>query len=421
MTNNIISNGLSGLTNIGNTCYMNSALQCLSHTDMLCIYFLKKHFMVDLQHTTMNKIAMQLRKDKGLEDNVRVEISKHNIIQKMHESITFSLYKVFKALWAENCVVRPTSFKKQIGSELKRYSGNSQHCSYEFIEDLLNLIHEENKIKVSIKFNNIPKNVKEYIYQNNKLIQQLSTATCDQEKEYIRTEIKKYRSSKLIESIYLDSYTYWSQHVKDNYSIIKEHFTGMTCQLVKCMECNNITTSFESFGIMSLSLPKVQKITIFDAFNEELKSEILTNDSVYQCDNCNKKVTALKNVFLWSLPDVLILSLKRYHNGVVKLPIEVEFPYTDLSLNKYCFETRKTDKRYTLYSIIEHYGGIGSGHYIAYCKNPITNKWFKYDDSSVTYIPNIETNVDLKNHYILFYQIESDVRPNFGGISIDSE
>ena len=41
--------GLSGLNNIGNTCYMNAALQCLSASNLFVGFLIKKKFVSDIK------------------------------------------------------------------------------------------------------------------------------------------------------------------------------------------------------------------------------------------------------------------------------------------------------------------------------------------------------------------------------------
>ena len=60
------------------------------------------------------------------------------------------------------------------------------------------------------------------------------------------------------------------------------------------------------------------------------------------------------------------------------------------------------NNNYELYASIRHDGGYGSGHYIAYTKNPINGKWFLYNDEDVYYVDDDE--VLESNSYILFYQ-----------------
>lgn len=68
---------------------------------------------------------------------------------------------------------------------------------------------------------------------------------------------------------------------------------------------------------------------------------------------------------------------------------------------------------YDLYGVVNHFGSLNSGHYTANCFNEIHQKWFNFNDSSVSEVykgigqPSID---ELKPHivkssaYVLFYK-----------------
>ena len=58
MESKINVRGLSGLNNIGNTCYMNSALQCISSSDIFVSYIIKKKFVRDLKDNIIQIFLM---------------------------------------------------------------------------------------------------------------------------------------------------------------------------------------------------------------------------------------------------------------------------------------------------------------------------------------------------------------------------
>ena len=111
--------GQCGLRNIGNTCFMNSALQCLSNVPDLTEYILKKGFDSNLNTTnvfgTQGKLALAYA---GL----------------------------IKVMWSGTQKDAEGSAVKQYVSESSpRFLGYNQHDSHEFLNVLLGILHEDLK------------------------------------------------------------------------------------------------------------------------------------------------------------------------------------------------------------------------------------------------------------------------------------
>ena len=152
---------------------------------------------------------------------------------------------------------------------------------------------------------------------------------------------------------------------------------------------------------------KKRGITLQDCLDEFTKEEQLGEDDLWYCPNCKKHQQAIKRFNLWSVPDVLVVHLKRFSNNRTlrdKIDTLVEFPIEGLDLTPMAGE-RAVAKRlaeknediqslglkdvdedliYDLYAVDEHLGGLGGGHYRAYAHNDTDDKWYHFDDSYVT-------------------------------------
>ncbi|KAL7111065.1 hypothetical protein ACP275_05G064500 [Erythranthe tilingii] len=152
---------------------------------------------------------------------------------------------------------------------------------------------------------------------------------------------------------------------------------------------------------------KQESISLFSCLDAFLKEEPLGPDDMWYCPRCKEHRQASKKLDLWRLPDVLVFHLKRFSYSrwlKNKLDTYVDFPVENLDISKYVKSKDASEGShvYELYAISNHYGGLGGGHYSAYCKLIDDNKWYHFDDSHVS--PVSESEIKTSAAYVLFYR-----------------
>lgn len=152
---------------------------------------------------------------------------------------------------------------------------------------------------------------------------------------------------------------------------------------------------------------KKHGISLQDCLEEFTREEQLGEDDLWYCPRCKDHKQATKRFDLWSVPDMLVVHLKRFSSSRMlrdKIDVFVDFPTEGLDLTNMVME-RQVAKRlvaagediealgltdveepllYDLYAVDEHLGGLGGGHYRAFAHNEGDDKWHHFDDSYVT-------------------------------------
>ena len=94
----------------------------------------------------------------------------------------------------------------------------------------------------------------------------------------------------------------------------------------------------------------------------------------------NQKENVKKNIIFWSLPNILIIDLKRFNNANRKIHIMITTPIVDLDFSKYVYGYNSKDYIYDLFGTGNHSGNVLGGHYTAHIKNS-NGKWYSFNDT----------------------------------------
>ncbi|CCH63060.1 hypothetical protein TBLA_0J00600 [Henningerozyma blattae CBS 6284] len=158
---------------------------------------------------------------------------------------------------------------------------------------------------------------------------------------------------------------------------------------------------------------KEKTILLDDCLRLFSKPEILGLQDSWYCPTCKDHRQATKQIELWNTPDILLIHLKRFENQRSfsdKIDAVVNFPITDLDLTPHivCTDQEKSNI-YDLIAVDNHYGGLGGGHYTAYVKNFVDQKWYYFDDSRVS-LADPQRSIS-GSAYLLFYVRRSSENP----------
>jgi ubiquitin carboxyl-terminal hydrolase 8 len=335
-----IDKGLSGLANLGNTCFINSCMQVISHTYELNYFLDNENYKKKLQKKYDSALLLEW-------DNLR------------------------KIMWNSNCVISPAKYIKTIQKVakikgLEMFTGYSQNDLPEFLLFLIDCFH--NSLSREIKM----------------------TISGKTQNETDEIAVKCFE---MIKNMYSKEYSeIWNLFYAVHVSEINELSSGKQLQITP-----------EPYFMIDLPIPSKNKSpSLIDCFNHYVEGEILEGENAWYYEKTKSKINIRKKIQFWSFPNILVIDFKRFNNRFQKNQTLITFPLENLDLSNYVIGYKKESYKYDLYGVCNHSGGVMGGHYTAYVKNA-NGKWYHFNDTNVSEVGVSESIISSKA-YVLFYR-----------------
>ena len=356
--------GITGVANLGNTCFINACIQCLSHTYELNDF---------------------LSKGDG-------EYKKH-LNNKPESVLLVEWDDLRKLMWSQNCIISPGRFINTIQRIAKitnrdLFTGWSQNDLPEFLLFLFDSFHSALTREVIMDIKGNIKTKKD----------EMGKACYEMMKTQYTKDYSEFLN--IFFGIHVSVLTPASQNSSQYNS----------------EDVNYLSLRPEPYMLIHIPIPSKEEVnirntdknvTLFDCFNKQCECELLEGDNAWFNEKENKKQNVNKRLLFWSLPNIMIIDIKRFitsMNGRTKKNQQfIDIPINNVDFSKYVEGYAKETYIYDLYAICNHHGQIDGGHYSATIRTS-NGKWYNFNDTQVTEILVNDNIISGNTPYCLFYR-----------------